>query len=172
MTASSEPATIGVLFVCLGNICRSPLAKGVLLHLIRARGLEDRFRVDSCGTSGWHAGDPADPRTIAVGLKNGIRFEHAARPLRPPTDFTEFDWLLAMDLSNVQNLLRAGAPAERVRLLRSFDPTLAGLPEGSMQVPDPYYGGENGFDQNFEMIHRACEGLIRTLTGPRSDGSG
>lgn len=132
--------------------------------MVRERGLQRSFVIDSCGTYGGHAGGPADPRTRAVALKNGIDVEHTARQLDPSTDFEAFDWLLAMDLQNVQILLRAGAPPSRVRLLRSFDPRLANVPDTERQVPDPYYGGENGFDQNFEMLTHACEGLLDELS--------
>lgn len=153
-------STTGVLFVCLGNICRSPLAKGVLTHMVRERGIADRFVIDSCGLGSWHAGGPADPRTLATALKNGVPLEHTARQLEPASDFDRFDWLLAMDLDNVRGLSRSGAPASRVRLLRSFDPLLADAPDEDRQVPDPYYGGDGGFDAMYGMIVRACEGFL------------
>lgn len=153
----------GLLFVCLGNICRSPLAKFVMLDLVETRGLSHAFDIDSCGTGAWHAGDDADPRTVEVARRHGLNTEHVARPMRPAVDFDRFGLLLAMDLDNQRNLLRAGAPEAKVKLLRSFDPALAGQPEHALQVPDPYYGGPEGFERMHEMIAAACLGLLDTL---------
>lgn len=158
----SEPR-IGLLFVCLGNICRSPMAKGIFLHQARQRGLLDRFDIDSCGTGNWHAGGPADPRTVACALKNGVAFPHVARQVAPATDFARFHYLLAMDLSNRDRLLFLGAPRERVHLMRSFDATLKGEPDHRLEVPDPYQGGDDGFQQVYDMLWRASEGLLAHL---------
>ncbi len=155
---------VGVLFVCLGNICRSPMAKGVFLHQARQRGLLDRFHVDSCGTGGWHAGNGADPRTLLVAARNGVQIEHVARQLNAANDFTRFDLLLAMDAKNRADLLALGAPEDRVRLLRSFDASLTGAPDRELNVPDPYYGGDEGFQHVFDMIDRANAGLLNHLT--------
>ncbi len=156
----------GVLFVCLGNICRSPLAKGIFQQLVRERRLEHRFDIDSCGTGGWHAGGPADPRTIQIAAMHGLRFEHTARKLDPTSDFTRFQLLLAADLDNKAGLLHAGAPSDRVFLIRSFDPSLAGEPEHHLEVPDPYYGGHDGFEKMYVMLHQACKGLLDHATAP------
>lgn len=161
--------TTGVLFVCMGNICRSPLAEGLFLHLAKERGLHERFRVDSAGTGGWHAGNPADPRTIAVATRHGVPVLSRARQVDPRTDFKDpetdrgFHWLIGMDLDNCERMITLGAPEERVRLLRSFDPALAGQPPHRLEVPDPYYGGPDGFDLMYEMIHSACNGLLEHL---------
>ncbi len=155
----SEPK-IGVLFVCLGNICRSPMAKGIFLHQARQRGVLERFDVDSCGTGGWHAGGPADPRTVACAAKNGITFPHVVRQVAPGTDFARFHYLLAMDLSNRDRLLHLGAPRDRVHLMRKFDATLRDEPEHRLEVPDPYQGGDDGFQRVYEMLWRASEGLL------------
>lgn len=157
----------GVLFVCLGNICRSPLAKFVLSDLTARRGVTERFRIDSCGTGPWHAGEGADPRTIAVARAKGLDTEHVARVLRPGVDFVEFDYLIAMDLENRRRMLDLGAPRDRVHLLRAFDPTLAGRPEAELIVPDPYYGGEDGFERMFVMVRTACEGLLDVVLQSR-----
>lgn len=151
---------IGVLFVCLGNICRSPLAKGLFQELVQQRGVAARFDIDSCGTGGWHAGEGADPRTVQIAAFHGLTFEHAARQLDPRRDFDRFQYLLAMDLDNRAGLLHAGAPANKVYLMRSFDPTLAGETEHRLQVPDPYYGGSEGFEKMYAMLKAACEGFL------------
>jgi protein-tyrosine phosphatase len=154
----------GVLFVCLGNICRSPLAEGIFLHLARERGVADRFRVDSAGTGGWHAGEGADPRSVAVGGKNGVHLPSIARRIDPDNDFADpesggFDTIIAMDRANHRDLLDEGAPSDRVFLMRSFDATAADRAE----VPDPYYGGDRGFDDVFDMLSRASAGLLDHL---------
>jgi protein-tyrosine phosphatase len=162
--------TTGILFVCMGNICRSPLAEGLFLHLARQRGVHEQFRVDSAGTGGWHAGNPADPRTIAVAHKRGVPVLSRARQVDPRADFIEpgpdagFHWLIGMDMDNCERLIMLGAPEERVRLLRSFDPALAGEPPHRLEVPDPYYGGPDGFELMYAMINSACEGLLASVT--------
>lgn len=145
-------------FVCLGNICRSPLAKWIFTHQAQQRGTLHQFRVDSCGTGNWHAGNGADPRSIAIALQHGLEVPHIARQVAT-TDFSAFDYLLAMDRQNRDNLLKLGAPSERVHLMRSFDPTLQGADEHHLDVPDPYYGGDDGFEKVYQMLWRASEGL-------------
>ncbi|MCC7388231.1 MAG: low molecular weight phosphotyrosine protein phosphatase [Phycisphaerales bacterium] len=162
--------TTGLLFVCLGNICRSPLAEGVFLHLAEQRAVRDRFLVDSCGTGRWHAGERPDPRALAVARRHGVELPSIARQVDPGADFARFDMLLAMDWSNRRNLIRLGAPDSRVRLVRSFDPTLDTANEESLDVPDPYYGGDEGFESVFQMLTRACNGLLDTLLAARAQG--
>lgn len=158
-----------VLFVCMGNICRSPMAEGVFLHLAMQRGVADRFEVDSAGTGGWHAGNPPDPRALEVADRNGVKLLSRARQVRAPEDFERFRWLVVMDLDNRARLLSRGAPQERVRLLRSFDPALSNLAPDhpSLEVPDPYYGGPEGFDRVYAMVLAACAGLLDALTTAR-----
>ncbi len=165
----NQPAKIGVLFVCLGNICRSPLAEGIFIQLARERGLLDRFDIDSCGTGAWHVGHDADSRSIRVAAKYGIKLVHEARQLEPHTDFVRYHLLLPMDRSNMRGVLAAGSRysvnPSRVRLMRSFDPThvaTADVPE----VPDPYEGNDDGFERVFHMLHRACGGLLDRLAEP------
>ncbi len=148
----------GVLFVCLGNICRSPLAEGIFIHLARERGVLDRFRVDSCGTGGWHAGERADPRSIAVAAKHGIELPSIARKFDPRRDPIEFDWLIPMDRQNHRDLLDHGVPGEKLRLMLEYHPELK-----SGEVPDPYYGGPDGFDKVYEMLRVSCERMIEEL---------
>lgn len=151
---------IGVLFVCLGNICRSPLAKFIFNDMITQRGVADRFRVDSCGTGAWHVGKGADPRSVMVAAARGLDTAHVARQVFPSSDFAAFDYLIAMDGENRERLLSLGAPAESVRLMRSFDPLCAGKEGPAIWVPDPYYGGDDGFERVYDMLTRACEGLL------------
>lgn len=152
---SDEPRR--VLFVCLGNICRSPLAEGVFQHLAAQRGVLERFRVDSAGTGGWHAGNPADPRSAAVARKHEIDLPSRARQVRP-AETDDWDLVLAMDRQNMDDLIGLGFHPDRVRLMRSFDASA-----GDADVPDPYYGGPEGFDDVYAMLVRACEGLLDEL---------
>jgi protein-tyrosine phosphatase len=159
----SDP--IGVLFVCLGNICRSPLAEGVFLHLVRERGLEDAYRIDSAGTGGWHAGEPPDSRSAAVASRHGVELRGTARQIATQ-DFSSFDLIVAMDQENLRNLesLHPGAEGRaRLALLREYDPE-AGT---DLVVPDPYYGGKSGFDQVFRMVWRSCQILLDRLEEER-----
>ena len=152
---------ISVLFVCLGNICRSPLAEGVLLHRLEAAGLSDRVSVDSAGTGAWHVGQRPDTRSIAVAAKNGIELPGTARRVRLE-DFFEFHFVLAMDRSNLEDLkdLESGSESDAaIRLFLEFDPQ----EENDMEVPDPYYGGPDGFERVFEMVDRTCVALVEHL---------
>lgn len=159
----SEPAP-SILFVCLGNICRSPLAEGIFLDIAKKRGIEGLV-VDSCGTGGWHQGERADRRALAVAESRGVHLPSRARQIRPSEDFSDFTHLVAMDASNVQDLLELGAPEHRLRLMRSYDPAHRdGHPP---DVPDPYYGGDDGFDQVFDMLLAACGGLLDEIARVR-----
>lgn len=162
----SDGEKIGVLFVCMGNICRSPMAEGVFLKLIDERGVATRFDVDSAGTGGWHAGEPADGRARATASGRGVELTSRARRIAPPDDWRRFHHIIVMDADNHAGVLAAGAPRERVRLLRAFDPEAGGAdPPG---VPDPYYGGPEGFEDVFDMVERSCTRLLdEILDGPR-----
>ncbi|MBL8744856.1 MAG: low molecular weight phosphotyrosine protein phosphatase [Phycisphaerae bacterium] len=157
----------GVLFVCLGNICRSPIAEGVFLHLARERNLVDQVRVESAGIGGWHVGEPPDRRAQAASQRRGIQLLSRAKQVDAARYFDParggFDRLIAMDRANRDALLRLGAPRDRLHLLRAFDPRLADAPDHLLDVPDPYYGGDEGFDEVFTMIRDACDGLLRDL---------
>jgi protein-tyrosine phosphatase len=149
-----------ILFVCMGNICRSPTAEGVMRALLRDAGLDGRIEVDSAGTGNWHAGDPPDARATAAARARDIELDGAAREVTA-ADFDDFDLLLAMDRENERELL-ARAPDEeargKVRLLREFDP--AAVAAGDLDVPDPYYGGPNGFEHVLDLVEAACRGLL------------
>ncbi|MDX2089659.1 MAG: low molecular weight protein-tyrosine-phosphatase [Kofleriaceae bacterium] len=146
-----------ICFVCLGNICRSPTAEGVMRALVRKAGLDHRIVIDSAGTGQWHLGEQPDPRSRAAAARRGIELEHEAR-LFSREDLDRFDLVLALDGANL-NVLKALAGTRStpdIRLLRSFDPT---APEGA-EVPDPYYGGGGGFDEVLDQCERACAGLL------------
>ena len=152
-----------ICFVCLGNICRSPTAAAVMSHLVASAGLEDRIAIESAGTGGWHVGEPADGRAVAEARHRGMDMPHRARRFTA-NDFARFDLVIAMDADNARDL-RALAPdpddAQKVRLLLEFDP--ASVPGSS--VPDPYYGGPEGFALVFDLVERACRGLLDDLAG-------
>jgi protein-tyrosine phosphatase len=150
-----------VLFVCMGNICRSPTAEGVMRSLVREQGLEDRIEIDSAGTGGWHVGEPPDARATEAARRRGIALEGAARQI-VPEDFERFDLIVAMDRENLRGLLAMApdeAAANRVRLLREFDPDAS----GDLDVPDPYYGGDRGFETVLDHVQAACRGLLEEL---------
>jgi protein-tyrosine phosphatase len=157
---------IRILFVCMGNICRSPTAEGVMRGLLCEQGLEAEIEVDSAGTGDWHTGEPPDSRATAAARSRGIRLEGAARVVTP-ADFYEFDLILAADRRNLRELsaLAPGDARARLHLLREFDPTAPGAPD--LDVPDPYYGGDDGFEQVIDLIEAACRGLLEEL---RADG--
>jgi protein-tyrosine phosphatase len=162
MSSSPDPASLptGVLFVCTGNICRSPLAEALFRHRVNERGLNTRFLIESCGTGGWHAGDDADPRTLRVARRYGVPMNHRARQLDHRSDFDRFEWILAMDHTHHRALVSGRKPATRLHLMREFDATLAGRQGLDLDVPDPYYGGEDGFESMYQMLDRACTGLL------------
>jgi protein-tyrosine phosphatase len=145
----------------MGNICRSPTAEGVMRRLLEDEGLADRVELESAGTGDWHVGLPPDERATLAARRRGITLSGAAQQVRP-ADFRRFDLLIAMDRSNLRELL-ALAPdeeaAEKVRLLREFDPAAS----GDLDVPDPYYGGDRGFETVLDMVEAACRGLLDEL---------
>jgi protein-tyrosine phosphatase len=151
-----------VLFVCLGNICRSPLAQGVLEHQATARGVRDRLTIASCGTGSWHVGQPPDPRTIDVARRHGVALRSRARALDPACDFTAFDLLLAMDRRNLRDILRAGGPPGKAALFLQFAPPELAARYGH-DVPDPYHGGPEGFDEVYSLVRAGAEGLLDAM---------
>ncbi|MFY9487415.1 MAG: low molecular weight protein-tyrosine-phosphatase [Solirubrobacterales bacterium] len=153
----SEPKKL--LFVCLGNICRSPAAEGVMRHLVEEAGLADQFELDSAGTGSWHIGDSPDARSTAAAAARGITIEGKARGVTG-ADFDHYDLILAMDGYNFRDL-QAIAPSDqaeaKVRMLREFDPLST---SDDYDVPDPYYGGPQGFDHVIDLVEAACNGLL------------
>jgi protein-tyrosine phosphatase len=152
---------IGVLFVCLGNICRSPLAKGVFAHVVEEAGLAHQFEIDSAGTSSYHRGDSPDPRTVAVARQRGLTLEHAARQISAD-DLERYDYIVVMDESNyakVRRLADEARPETEILMLREFDPEA----NGARDVPDPYFGGERGFEDVHDMVERSCRALLERI---------
>jgi protein-tyrosine phosphatase len=150
---------VSVLFVCLGNICRSPLAEGVLRHIAGEAGLSARIMTGSAGTGGWHQGDPPDRRSIAVAAQNGIDLTPLrARQIRK-ADFSDFDLILGMDRSNVSNLLRIAPDTARKRVHLFSTLTLG----EAWEVPDPYYGGASDFERVYHMVSEGCRSLVERL---------
>ncbi len=151
---------IRVLFVCLGNICRSPTAEGVFRELVRSHGLNEEIQTDSCGTSDWHIGDPPDSRAADEAARRGFDLSDLRARQVAKSDFTAFDYVLGMDETNIAKLRAQCPPAhqDRVRLFLSFAPKL-----GRTDVPDPYYGGPDGFAQVFDMIEAASQGLLADI---------
>ena len=155
--------TVKILFVCLGNICRSPAAEGVFLHLLNERGLNDRFVVDSAGTGSWHVGNPADRRMQAAANRRGIHLPSRARQI-DLNDLEEFDLVLTMDDDNfgaVSGLAReAGKRATaQIRPMLSY-----GERYSEREVPDPYYGGDAGFDHVLDLLEDACAAMLDELS--------
>jgi len=144
-----------LLFVCLGNICRSPTAHGVMQKLVDDAGLGTRVTIDSAGTGNWHVGELPDPRSREAALVRGYDLSHRARQVMPE-DFERFDLILAMDRSNLRNLKAMPQGSARVELLRAFDPE---APPGA-EVPDPYSGGEDDFERVLDICERACAGVL------------
>ena len=150
---------ISVLFVCMGNICRSPTAEGVFRHVVNEAGLADRVLVDSAGTHAYHVGEPADRRACAAAERRGISLDGISARRVQDSDFERFQYILAMDHLNLRMLSdQAGDEyQERVGLFLDF---AAGDEE---EVPDPYYGGAAGFDRVLDLVEEASRGLLETL---------
>ena len=152
---------IRVCFVCLGNICRSPIGEAVFRHLVNEAELGARIEVESAGTAGYHTGDAPDPRARAAGKRAGIHVGGRAQQFSAK-DFERFEYVVAMDSSNL-NDLRAIAPspvaAKKVRLMRSYDPEAP----ANAPVPDPYYGGDDGFDHVLELCQSAARHLLQRI---------
>ncbi|OGW21230.1 MAG: protein tyrosine phosphatase [Nitrospinae bacterium RIFCSPLOWO2_12_FULL_47_7] len=158
----NSPKTIHVCFVCLGNICRSPLAQGVFEYLVEQKGLKETILISSAGTGSWHVGKPPDARMQATAKKHGVNMRSRARQFQPE-DFNQLDLVLAMDQSNRDDLKKmCASPAaeKKLRLFRSFDPECA----GDEDVPDPYYGDGDGFDRVFGIVHRTCPEILKYIT--------
>jgi protein-tyrosine phosphatase len=151
---SDAPTPLSVVFVCTGNICRSPIAEKVFVHELERAGLADAVRVSSAGTGGWHIGSPADDRAAALLRAEGYPDTHTARQI--DAEQLSADLLVALDQSHRRALRAMVSEPDRVRLLRSFDPD---APDDA-EVPDPYYGGAEGFTEVLTMIRAAMPGLL------------
>ncbi|MDZ7926327.1 MAG: low molecular weight protein-tyrosine-phosphatase [Agrobacterium sp.] len=148
-----------VLFVCMGNICRSPLAEGILIHLAETQGVSRQLTVDSAGTGGWHTGTAPDRRSIVIARKHGIDISRQRARQITQTDFETFDLILAMDAGNLAKLLRK-APENRKHKIHLFLDYASGRPEN---VPDPYFGGEDGFLAVYTMLLAGCSSLLAKM---------
>lgn len=157
-----------VLFVCLGNICRSPAAEGVFTDLVKKRGFDSKFIIDSAGTIGYHEGNEADSRMRAASKRRGIQITSISRPIKP-SDFVEFDLILAMDKQNKEDILEAFSrwkfrdplpedAHKKVKLMCSYCKK-----HDETEVPDPYYGGPQGFEKVLDMLEDACESLLDSI---------
>jgi low molecular weight protein-tyrosine phosphatase len=145
-----------ILFVCLGNICRSPTAEGVMRRLVREEGLEDEIEIESAGTGGWHVGAPPDARATEAARRRGTELSGSARRFDPQRDFERFDLILAMDAENRRDLLALAPDEDARRKVRMFR-------AGDLDVPDPYYGGEDGFEDVLDLVEEAAGGLLDEL---------
>ncbi len=157
MTETSNK--VSVLFVCMGNICRSPTAEGVFRHLVAEAGLEERFEIDSAGTHAYHVGEPPDKRALQAAARRGFSLESIRARRVAPEDFERFHHIIAMDQDNLI-MLHEQAEAgqrEKIRLLLEF----ASGPE--TEVPDPYYGGATGFERVLDLVEDASRGLLDML---------
>lgn len=153
--------TVRVCFVCLGNICRSPTAEGIMRQLLETSGLDDRVEVDSAGTGAWHVGEPPDRRSSAAAKRRGVDIRGRAREVIVP-DFERFDYLVAMDRSNYSDLRRMApdrTAEAKVVLFRNYDPA---SPRGA-DVPDPYYGDGDGFEPVLDICEAAARGFLEHL---------
>ncbi|KAG1305347.1 hypothetical protein G6F64_008452 [Rhizopus arrhizus] len=150
--------SVSVLFVCLGNICRSPMAEAVFTHIVKKNNLHCFSKIDSAGTAAYHVGEQPDSRSSACCRSHGVSVNHRARKVSKQ-DFDRFDYVLCMDKSNLRDL-KSMAPSGSnavIKLFGEYDP------EGELIIEDPYYGGDDGFEHNFKQVVRASEGFLKSL---------
>ena len=156
----NDKIKVSVLFVCMGNICRSPTAEGVFRHVVKQRNLHDQISVDSAGTHAYHIGDSPDSRSQSTALTRGINLSAQRARKAVVEDFERFDYVIAMDQSNFEDLkqLGQGADLSKLYLFMAFAKGW-----DNDEVPDPYYGGANGFEEVFDMVQSASEGLLEHI---------
>jgi len=152
---------IRVLFVCLGNICRSPLGEGIFKELLREKGIEHQFIVDSAGTAGYHIGKLPDPGSRRVATKNGFSIDDQRARQIKSDDLGNWDYIIAMDDSNRSNIMKLGKIEGELHLMRDFDP------DGKGDVPDPWQMGDSAFDNVHTIIRRSCENLLDYILSKR-----
>ena len=154
-----EEQSTRVLFVCMGNICRSPTAEGVFAHFVKEAGLDDRVEVDSAGTHAYHVGEPPDRRARAAAERRGYTLENIRARRVDVQDFERFDHVIAMDRLNLVTLMESAEPEQQAKISLFLD--FAPGPE--REVPDPYYGGAAGFERVLDLVEEASRGLLETL---------
>lgn len=157
---------IKILFVCLGNICRSPTAEGVFRHKIKQGGYDDNIHIDSAGTGAWHVGNPPDSRSRQTALKYGINLEDLRARKVARQDFADFDYLLAMDRDNMRNMMAICPPdhQHKISLLLDYvESDTSNGDSGNGEVPDPYNSGMDGFDRVYDIIERGSDGFLKYL---------
>ncbi len=150
-----------ILFICQGNIIRSPLAEALFRKISDEAGMDDHYQIDSAGTSAYHVGEEADPRMQRTAAAHGFRYDHRARQIRAQ-DLDSYDLIIVMDAENYSDVLDlSNSPQQRkkIRLLREFDPEAS----AHTAVPDPYYGGAQGFERTYDVVERAVSGLLDAL---------
>ncbi|KAG6763087.1 hypothetical protein NC652_024074 [Populus alba x Populus x berolinensis] len=173
MASSTKIKPFSVLFVCLGNICRSPAAEGLFTDIVKKRGLDSEFKIDSAGTIDYHEGNPADPRMRAASKRRGVEITSISRPIRP-SDFRDFDIILAMDKQNREDIMEAfnrwkfretlpDDAHKKVKLMCSFCKK-----HEETEVPDPYYGGPQGFEKVLDLLEDACESLLDNILAEKN----
>lgn len=156
----SDNIKVSVLFVCMGNICRSPTAEGVFCHVVKQRNMQDVIKVDSAGTHAYHIGESPDSRSQATAKSRGVDLSAQSARKIEAVDFERFDYVIAMDRSNYENLkaLATVEQQEKLYLFMEFSSAW-----DNTEVPDPYYGGGDGFKNVFDMVQSASEGLLETI---------
>ncbi len=154
-----------VLFVCLGNICRSPMAEGSFRHAVEQAGLSDQFEIDSAGTSGWHIGEPPDKRATQTALQRGLDLSAQRSRKVNQSDFDDYDYIIAMDRDNYSSLMGTSLKGShsKIRMFLEFAQKAS-----ETEVPDPYYGGQHGFDHVLDLVEEASQGLLKHIMHDRS----
>jgi len=159
-----------ILFVCLGNICRSPSAEAVMKGIVEKEGLSSNFEIDSAGTAAWHEGEPADPRMQVHAQRRGYNLTSISRPVVPDVDFDKFDYIIAMDEQNMRDLKRMAPDKkqqEKLFMMTDFSRKFS-----YRSVPDPYYGGDEGFELVLDLLDDACLGLLEKITDEQNSKKG
>jgi protein-tyrosine phosphatase len=152
--------TVSILFVCLGNICRSPMAEGIFLKILEREHALKHFDVDSAGLIGFHEGELADSRMRFHASKRGYNLIHRSRPVLK-ADLDKFDWIIGMDVQNISGLKQMASPTQLSKIHKMTDFCLQMT---ANHVPDPYYGGDQGFEYVIDLLEDACEGLYKAIT--------
>lgn len=165
ISSLAERPTVKILFVCLGNICRSPAAEGVLRSIVKSRGTADRYVIDSAGTQGYHAGSGPDPRMLTHARRRGLELDHICRRVTE-SDFDDFDLIIGMDASNLAALRRIAPTPEAAAKVYGMADLLTGVYARWDHVPDPYYDGAEGFELVLDLLENGCANLADAIDNP------